>query len=206
MSWLIILGIATNFFIPSCSSSIYRDGKGPSYKKIQILVKILKMSCKTLKTVNIPEISDFESVVDDVWKRQWKTGLKKWMSLIMRRRKVKVSSTNPLSTQVRRGTRLSLFLVYIVLRLYTQYQLTWDEKARDQENNLHEYLAGESYLCQMFIRISKVKWFCQACSGPETMISLKLVDMCIIATKLSWFNILDKLCFKVGTSNKFGPI
>ena len=52
----------------------------------------------------------------------------------------------------------------------------------------------------------KGKWFCQACSGPETMISLKLVDMCIIATKLSWFNILDKLCFKVGTSNKVGPV
>ena len=118
------------------------------------------------------------------------------------KKKMKISSTNQLSTQV----SLSLFLVYIVLRLYTQYQLTWDEKARDQENNLHEYLAGESYLCQMFIRISKVKWFCQACSGPETMISLKLVDMCTIATKLSWFNILDKLCFKVGTSNKVGPV
>ena len=112
---------------------------------------------------------------------------------------MKISSTNPLST------RLSLFLVYIVLRLYTQYQLTWDEKARDQENNLHEYLAGEPYLCQMFIRISKVKWFCQVCSGPETMISLKLVDMRIIATKRSWLGILQS-CFKVGTSNKVVPV
>ena len=34
------------------------------------------MSSKTLKTINIPEISDFESVVDDVWKRQRKTGWK----------------------------------------------------------------------------------------------------------------------------------